>query len=121
MADITSITKNGKLYIKKEKVTEWETVCYNICEKSGLGEVGVEIIKDSIETMRLLEETTMSVENIIKTVSGSWRGKISALILETIVREFSKSSRFVEEWDKLKEKFKQGIPFDELLMKKTKR
>lgn len=118
---IEEVIEKGKKYIKPNRENAWEHLCYSICKRNGLGEVGLEIINEAIETMRLFEEENLSTDAVIKRVGGGWRGGISSCLLEMIITSFSKNETFSDDWEEIKKESKKGLSFDDLLSKKFKR
>ena len=119
MEKLIKVKEKGMKVINPSMRNEWETFCHAIYNKCGLREVGVEIIEDAIETMRLLKETSMGVEDVIKTVGRSWQGRISSLILLGAIEKFSlEGNRFKEELNDLKQQKKSKSLDDILKMKR---
>ena len=121
MNKVESAIEKGLPYVREDKIESWEFLCKSICSKNVLGDFGLEIIDDAIETMRLFQETELTVEQVIEIVGRGWNGGISSCFLEKIVTNFSKKESFSEEWINIKKESKKSIDLDDLLSKKFKR
>lgn len=118
MEKLMEVKENGKKVINPEMKKAWEIFCDGVFHNCGLRQVGVEIIEDAIETMRLLKETDMDVDSIIKRVGRSWDSRISSVILVGAIEKFSlDGKRFAEELNKL-QKTKKTKSLDDVLSAK---
>ena len=88
VTNLKKIIEESKLYVSKDKYVEWENFCYKLYKKDQLREVAIEIIEDSIKSMKLLSERNYKLDEIIKEVGRSWDGGISHYLLELIIDKF---------------------------------
>lgn len=109
--------QKGKKYIKPNREQSWKHLCYSICRRNGLGEVGIEIINEAIETMRLFEEENLSTQEAIERVGGGWCEGISSCILQMIIIGFSKKESFSDDWEELKRESNKRLDIDDLPFK----
>lgn len=84
MEYLKSVIEEGKKYIFKDKIDEWEQLCLDnwndIFDKM--------ILEDSVETMKLLTEAKLSNEEIMETVDRMSHSSITWESLENIVKTF---------------------------------
>lgn len=118
---IEKVIEKGNKYIKPNREEAWKYLCYSLCKQNGLGEVGLEIINEAVETMRLFEEENYSTEDAIRKVGGGWSGGISSCLLEMIITGFSKNETFSEDWEMIKKESNRTLAFDDLLSNKFKK
>ena len=121
MNKVERAIEKGLPYVREDKRESWEFLCKSICGKKGLGDFGLEIIDDAIETMRLFQETELTVEQVVGRVGRGWNGGVSSCFLEKIVANFSKKENFSEEWENIKKESKKSLDLDDLLSKNFKR
>lgn len=118
MNKLMNMIEEGSAYVLPEKKEEWRTLCASLYNKNQLREVAIEIVEDSINTMKLLSEEKYGLEEIVKRVGRSWEGGITFCLLTLIVEKFSvNNERFKGELKEFQEKNKNNRKIDGLLKK----
>ena len=114
----SKIIEESKLDIPKEKHLEWENFCYKLYNKNQLREVAVEIVEDSMLSMKLLSEGTCGLDKIIEKVGRSWNGGISCCLLELIIEKFYKNKElFKKEVEEMQRKNAKCKKLDDVMKK----
>ena len=115
MDKLKKFVEESKNYINDKKMIEWEDFCYSLYEK--LREISIEVIEDSIKTMKLLETDT-KLNDIVKEVGRSWEGGISYFFLTNIVSNFSKRGDiFKKQLLDMEKESKKNQELDEVMKK----
>ena len=118
MVKLKTIIDEGKEYVSSNKLEEWELFCITLYKKNEMRQIALEIIEDSVKTMKLLDENNLRLEKIVEEVGRSWKGGISCCLLTLIVEKFSKNSeRYVKAYNDMRQSIENCKKIDDILRK----